>query len=114
MRDQQGNPITSTELYMMLAESILANLIAFDEAGVPRKEVNQIVGPDGGTLVGRGVMLQTPVTKKLSTEGGKQLFDTYRSLLFEYDEGKIPAERLRMIREKHRVAHKVEALRKAL
>jgi hypothetical protein len=112
--DQRGNPINKEELFNLLSESILANLMAFDEAGISRKEVKMIVGPDGGTIIGGGAMFQTPVTKKLSDEDGRQLFDKYAGLLKQYDAGLLSAERISNIRSRNNVDKKVSVIRQSL
>src|SRR5882724_6236804 len=112
-RDQQGTQINKEELFLLMSESILANLIAFDEAGIPRKEVQMIVGPDGGTLIGGGAMFQTPVTKRLSDEEGRQLFDKYAEILKQYDAGLLSAERIRNIRNRNNVSKKIDAIRQS-
>ncbi len=50
----------------MVSESMLANVIAFEKAGVPLRELKQAVERDGGTIIGRGVMFQTPIEQHLS------------------------------------------------
>jgi len=58
--DQAGNPVSREQMFRMVSESMLANVIAFEEAGVSLKELKQAVGRDGGTIIGRGVVFQTP------------------------------------------------------
>jgi hypothetical protein len=41
-------------MFRMILESILAHVIAFEEAGVPLKELKQAVGRDGETIIGGG------------------------------------------------------------
>ena len=88
-KDQGGNPITFEQLVDQVSESILANLIALDRAGVKRGEVQQIIGKDGGTLVAKAGMFQTPLVPPLSQEQGRALFEAYRDLLGAYDRGEI-------------------------
>ena len=112
--DQQGNPVTLDQLIDQIAESILANLIAFDRAGVPRGEIQQIIGSDGGTLIGGGAMFQTPVTKKLTPDQGKDLFDTYKRLLEAYDRGEIPDSVIFDLTKRNRTDHKTALIKQAL
>ncbi|HKH37827.1 MAG TPA: hypothetical protein VKA82_11750 [Rubrobacter sp.] len=65
----------------MVSESVLANVIAFEEAGVPLQELKQSVGRDGGMIIGRGVVLQTSIEQYLSDEDAKSLIDSYSDLL---------------------------------
>ena len=60
--DQHGKPVTFEQMLDQIAESILANLIAFDRAGIPRGSVQQVIGREGGLLFGCGAMFQTPVS----------------------------------------------------
>ena len=112
-KDQHGNPISKEELFAQLSESILANLMVFDVAGISRKDVTMIVGVDGGTIIGGGAMFQTPVTKKLSEEDGKILFDRYADLLKQYDAGLLPANRITDIRKRSNFEHKLKSIRQS-
>ncbi len=112
--DQQGNPVSRDEFFTMLCESILANVIAFDEAGVPRGELRQIVGPDGGTIIGRGMIFQTPVQERLSDEDGRLLFETYREVVGDYDAGRLDSDRVDRIKERNDVPQKANVIRKTL
>ncbi len=87
--DQHGNTVTFEQLIDQISESILANLIAFDRAGISRNQIQQIIGSDGGTLIGGGAMLQTPVASRLTQDQGKELFMSYKRLLEAYDRGEI-------------------------
>lgn len=112
--DQRGNPVSRDEFFTMLCESILANVIAFDEAGVPRRELKQIVGPDGGTIIGRGMIFQTPVEERLSDEDGRLLFETYRELVSNYDAGRLGSDRVDGIKERNNVPRKANVIRGTL
>jgi len=68
-------------MFWMVAESMLANVIAFEEAGVPLKELKQAVGRDGGAIIGRGVVFQTPIQERLSEADAKQLLERYSKLV---------------------------------
>ncbi len=112
-RDQRNNPITKEELFTRLSESILANLMVFDAADISRKELTTIVGADGGTIIGGGATFQTPVTRKLSVEDGKRLFDTYADLLKQYDAGLLSADKIKNIRERNNFDGKLAAIRQS-
>jgi hypothetical protein len=36
--DQAGSPVSRDQVFVMISESMLANAIAFEEAGVPRQD----------------------------------------------------------------------------
>lgn len=108
--DQSGNRVTFDQFVDMLAEAILANLIAFDRAGFRRGEVHQIVGPDGGTLVGGSAMLQTPVERTMTNEEGHVLFEAYNRLLEAYDRGEIAESVVADITIRNKTDQKVEML----
>jgi len=112
--DQHGKPVTFDQMLDQIAESILANLIAFDRAGIPRGQIQQIIGREGGGLIGGGAMFQTPVLRPLTQEQGKQLFDVYRRLLEAYDRGEIPEAVIADITERNNTANKTELIRKQL
>lgn len=110
-KDQSGRPVTFDQLVDGVAEAILANLIAFDRAGVRRGEVQQIVGRDGGTHVGRGAMLQTPIVPPLTQEEGHTLFVAYRDLLNAYDRGEIAESVVADLVDRNSVEKKAQMLR---
>jgi hypothetical protein len=112
--DQRGNPVSRDEFFTMLCESILANVIAFDEAGVPRRVLKQIVGPDGGTIIGREMIFQTPVERRLSDEDGRLLFEAYRELVENYDAGRLDSNRVNHLKDQNNVPVKVAAIRVTL
>ena len=112
--DQKGNSITFEQMIDQVSESILANLIAFDRAGITRNTIDQIIGRDGGTLIGGGAMFQTPVSSKLSEEQGKQLFEAYRKLLEAYDRGEIAESVIADITTRNNTAKKVEIIRSSM
>jgi hypothetical protein len=43
-------------MFRLFSESMLANVIAFEEAGAPLKELTQAVGRDGGSIMSKGVV----------------------------------------------------------
>jgi hypothetical protein len=99
-------------MFRMVCESILANVIAFEEAGVPQQELTQAVGRDGGTVIGRGVVLQTPIERYLTEQDGKLLFRTYSKLIGDYNVGRLGSERVNHIKERNNVSTKVDVIRK--
>ena len=109
--DQRSNRVSRNEFFTMLSESILANVIAFDEAGVPRRELKQMVGPDGGTIIGRGMIFQTPVEERLSDKDGRLLFETYRELVGVYDAGRLDSDHVDRIKKRNDVPRKANVIR---
>ena len=112
--DQHGNLVTFDQFVDMISESILANLIAFDRAGIPRGEVQQIIGKDGGTLIGGGAMLQTPVQETMTDDQGRALFASYKKLLEAYDRREIAESVIADITSRNNTDKKTEMLRKNL
>ncbi|HWD40384.1 MAG TPA: hypothetical protein VG944_16160 [Fimbriimonas sp.] len=112
--DQHGHQVTFEQFIDKISESILANLIAFDRAGVRRGEVQQIIGKDGGTLIGAGAMLQTPVQETMTDEQGRALFDSYKKLLEAYDRGEIAQSVIADITSRNNTDKKTEMLRSNL
>jgi hypothetical protein len=112
--DQHGNSVTFDQFVDMLSESILANLIAFDRAGIRRGGVEQIIGKDGGTLIGAGAMLQTPVQETMTDEQGRALFDSYKKLLEAYDRGEIAQSVVADITSRNNTDNKTQMLRNHL
>jgi hypothetical protein len=47
--DQVGNPANRQHMFRLVCESMLANVIAFEEAGVPLQKLKLSVGRDGGS-----------------------------------------------------------------
>jgi len=41
-------------MFRMISEGMIANVIAFEEAGVPLQELKQAVGYRGGTIIDLG------------------------------------------------------------
>jgi|SRR5579862_6900412 len=111
-KDQQGNVVTFERFIELLSEAILGNLMAFDLAGVPRFQVKQIIGPDGGTLVGAGALFQTPADPPMTDEQGRALLQRYKEVLADYDAGRLSDAKLAEIRERNRTLHKVEVIQK--
>lgn len=107
----QGN---RGELMRLISEAILANVLAFDEAGVLREDMKIIVGVDGGTVMGKGLLFQTPVTHTLSEVEGRLLFETFGALLENYDEGRLGQDRIVALRGANRTTAKIESIRNSL
>lgn len=68
---------------------MLANVIAFEGAGVPLKDLKQAVGRDGGTIIGRGVVFRMPIEERLSEEDTRQLIERYSKLVGDYSKGQL-------------------------
>jgi hypothetical protein len=96
--DQAGNPVSKDQMFRMVCDSILANVLAFEEAGVPQLELKQAVGRDGGTVIGRGVVLQTPIERHLAEEDDKLLFRTYTKLIGDYNVARLDPRGVKQIR----------------
>lgn len=111
--DEGGRPLPQEDLFDRLSEAILANVIACEASGILREKTKMVVGPDGGTVIGDGMVFQTPVTARLSEERGRLLFAAFEKLLAEYDANGLSAARLAGIRASHNVDHKVQAIRNA-
>jgi len=112
--DQKGNPVTFEQMLDQIAETILANLLAFDLAKIPRGSIQQVIGREGGLLVGGGAMFQTPVSQPLTQEQGKELFDVYGRLLSAYDRGEIAESVVADIMARNNTLKKVELIRSQL
>ncbi len=111
--DQAGNPILAEQFFESMSEAILANVIACESAGILPDNIKMIVGRDGGTVVGDGMVFETPVTVRLSEENGRRLFGAFARLYGAYAAKRIPPARLEQIRAAHNVAHKQQAIRNA-
>jgi hypothetical protein len=109
--DQRGNPVTFDQFIDQISESILANLIAFDRAGISRNDIDQIIGRDGGTLIGGGAMFQTPVNAPLTEAQGRQLFEGIRSSLKPMIAERFPSQ-LSLITARNNTAKKTELIKK--
>ena len=57
---QAGNPVNREHMFRLVCETMLANVIAFEEAGVPLQELKQSIGPDGGIIIGPRCRLTNP------------------------------------------------------
>ena len=87
--DQQGKRISPDDLMVRVSEAILTHIMALEASGVSRDKMRIIVGEDGGTVVAGEFLFQTPIEKKLSKAEGVRLFEVFKQLLAEYDEGKL-------------------------
>lgn len=98
----------------MFSESMLAIVIAFEKASVPREELQYSVGRDGGMVVGRGIVYQTPVAEYLSEEDGEFLFNSNSELIGEYDKGRLKREQIDIIKMRNRSSKKAYEIRRTL
>ncbi len=112
--DQAGNPVSREHMFRLFSESMLANVIAFEEAGVPLKELKQAVGRDGGTIVGRGVVFQTPIQQRLSENDARQLIERYSKLVGEYSKGQLDRDLINNAKLRNNVPSKVGMIRSNL
>ena len=86
---------------------MLANVIAFEEAGVPLKELKQAVGRDGGIIIGRGVVFQTPIEERLSEDEVDQLIELYSKLVNDYNSGQLDRGLVNNIKYRNDVSSKI-------
>ncbi len=108
--DQAGNPVSRDQMFRMICESMLANVIAFEEAGVPLQELKQAVGRDGGMIIGRGVVFQTPMERHLSEEDARLLIERYSKLLGDYNAGRLDRDRISNIKLRNNVSTKISMI----
>jgi hypothetical protein len=112
--DQAGNPVSGDQMFRMFSESILANMIAFEEAGVPLKELKQAEGRDGGAILGRGVVFQTPTQEHLSHDGARQLIERYSELVGDYSKGQLDRDLIKNIKLRNDVSSRIGIIRSNL
>ncbi len=112
--DQNGKVVTWQEFICQISESILANLIACHRAGLKPDDIRIVVGKDGGTIIGGGVVFQTPVAHPLTEDEGKDLFAYFKALLRQYEKNELPESLVSSLCEKNRVEHKIESIRKSI
>jgi hypothetical protein len=93
---------------------MLANAIAFEEAGVSREDLKQAVGRDGGTIIGRGIVFQAPIERRLSEEDGELFFKSYGRLIGDYNAGRLDPERVNHLKQQNDVSSKVDLIRRSL
>jgi hypothetical protein len=101
-------------MFRMVSESMLANVIAFEEAGVPLKELKQAVGRGGGTVIGRGVVFQTPIANRLTEDDTRELIERYSKLVGDYSKGQLDRDLIHDIRFRNNVSTKVGIIRNSL
>jgi hypothetical protein len=111
---QAGNPVDREHMFKLVCESMLANVLAFEEVGVPLQELQQSVGRDGGMIIGRGMVFQTPIEERLSEDDARQLIERYSSLLGEYNKGRLDQNRINNIELRNNVFSKVGMIRSNL
>jgi hypothetical protein len=73
-------------MFRMVCESMLANVIAFEAAGVPLQELKQAVG--------RGVVFRPPMERHLSDEDATLLIERYSKLLGDYNAGRLDRDNI--------------------
>ncbi len=112
--DQAANPVSREHMFRLFSESMLANVIAFEEAGVPLKELKQAVGRDGGTIVGRGVVFRTPIQERLSEDDARQLIERYSKLVGEYSKGQLDRDLINNAKLRNNVSSKIGMIRSNL
>ena len=112
--DQVGNPVSRDQMFRMVSESMLANVIAFEEAGIPLKELNQAVGRDGGTIMGRGVVFQTPIQERPSEADARQLIERYSKLVGAYSKGQLDRDLINNVKLRNDVSFKIGMIRSNL
>ena len=110
--DQAGNPVSREDMFRLFSESMLANVVAFGEAGVPLNELKQAVGRDGGTIIGRGVVFQTPVAERVSEDDTGKLIERYSRLMGEYSKGQLDRDYINSIKRRNEVSSKVVLIRR--
>ncbi len=101
-------------MFRLVSESLLANVIAFEQAGVPLKELKQAVGRDGGTIIGQGVVFQTPIQEPLSDEDAALLAERYSKLISDYSKGELDRGLINNVKLRNKVSSKVSMIRGSL
>ncbi len=101
-------------MFRLVSESMLANVIAFEEAGVPLQELKQSVGRDGGMVIGRGVVLQTPIEQHLFDKDAQSLTKSYSQLLSDYQAGRLNRNHINSVKLRNNVSAKVGIIRNSL
>jgi hypothetical protein len=109
--DQAGNPVSKEHMFRMFSESMLANVLPFEAAGVPLRELKQAVGRDGGTIIGRGVVFQTPIQNRLSEDDAKQLIERYSTLVADYSKGQLDRQLINNVKLRNNVSTKINMIR---
>jgi len=101
-------------MFRMVSESMLANVIAFEEAGVPLNELKQAVGRDGGTIIGRGVVFRTPIEERLSADDARRLIERYSKLVGDYGKGQLDRDLIENVKMWGNVSSKIGMIRSSL
>ncbi len=112
--DSRGNAVSAEEFYVLFSEGILANVIAFEEAGVPRGELEHSVDHEGGTIIGREMQIRTLSKRRLSEEDGRLFVRTYLKLIEDYLAGRLDPDRLDRLRNRDDVPKKASIIRARL
>jgi hypothetical protein len=93
---------------------MLASVTAVEGTGVSLKELKQAVGRDGGTIIGRGVVFQTPIQERLSEDDARQLIERYSKLVNDYSKGQLDRGLINNIKLRNNVSTKVGIIRNSL
>ena len=101
-------------MFRLFCESMLANVIAFEGAGVPLGELTQAVGHDGGTIIGRGVVFQTPIQEQLSDADAALLAERYSKLVGDYSKGQLGRDLIDNVKLRNDVSSKIALISKTL
>lgn len=112
--DQLGSRVTKEHMLRLISESMLANVMAFEEAGVPLKDLKQALGRDGGIIVGRGVVFRTPIEERLSDRDAREFVKRYSGLVSEYSKNRLDHGFLDNVKLRNGVSSKVSMIRASL
>jgi hypothetical protein len=74
-----------------------AFVIACEVAGIPRQELTQMVGRDGGPVIGKGLVFQTPIEQCLSEEDDELFSMSFSKLIGDYNAGRSDPERIKRL-----------------
>jgi hypothetical protein len=89
---------SSGQRFRLVSESTLAKVLAFEDAGVSLKELKQAVGRDGGIIIGRDVVFQTPIQERLSEDDASQLVERYSKLVGDYSKDQLDRDLINNIK----------------
>jgi hypothetical protein len=81
---------------------------------VPLQELKESVGRDGGMIIGRGVVIHTPIQEHLSEEDARQLIERYSKLVGEYSKGQLDRNLIHNIKLRNDVSSRVSMIRNNL
>ena len=72
------------------------------------------MGRDGGAIIGRGVVFQTPIQERLSEDDTGQLIERYSTLVGEYSKGQLDRNLMDDIKLRNNVSSKIGLIRSNL